>query len=276
VPKDAPTISERRDSISPESDSSGAFGAADAAAVPVSLSVSVADYAPLHAQPFRHLDPGRAPSALDVGDLLVERGVRVTGRVIDADTRGGLAGVPVFQFMALQEGLPRNKLAYGWRVALSDEQGRFELRDRLPYTGTHPSDHGFLALGPEGELGWRRFEALAGAAEEHEVVLELTPGATLEVTVQGERGQIVFEKLRRVTDRFLDVCLDYTGAIPMDPQLRKAVSKQRAVVDAFPSSESARAFDALARRVETWPLPSGPRGHLEFFLENLVAESRAG
>jgi flagellar biosynthesis protein FlhG len=95
------------------------------------------------------------------------------------------------------------------------------------------------------------------------------------MVVQGERGQTVFEKLRRVTDRFLDVCLDYTGAIPMDPQLRKAVSKQRAVVEAFPSSESARAFDALARRVETWPLPTGPRGHLEFFLENLVAESRA-
>jgi len=96
------------------------------------------------------------------------------------------------------------------------------------------------------------------------------------MVVQGERGQTVFEKLRRVTDRFLDVCLDYAGAIPMDPQLRKAVSRQRAVVDAFPSSDSARAFDALARRLETWPLPTGPRGHLEFFLENLVAEGRAG
>lgn len=91
----------------------------------------------------------------------------------------------------------------------------------------------------------------------------------------GERGQAVFEKLRRVTDRFLDVCLDYSGAIPMDPQLRKAVSRQRAVVEAFPASESARAFDALARRLQTWPMPSGPRGHLEFFIENLVAQGRA-
>jgi flagellar biosynthesis protein FlhG len=91
----------------------------------------------------------------------------------------------------------------------------------------------------------------------------------------GERGQAVFEKLRRVTDRFLDVCLDYSGAIPMDPQLRKAVSRQRAVVEAFPASESARAFDALARRVQTWPMPAGPRGHLEFFIENLVAQGKA-
>lgn len=89
----------------------------------------------------------------------------------------------------------------------------------------------------------------------------------------GESGKAVFEKLNRVTERFLDVCLDYSGAIPMDPQLRKAVSRQRAVVDAFPSSESARAFDALARRVQTWPLPSGPRGNLEFFLESLVGDS---
>lgn len=91
----------------------------------------------------------------------------------------------------------------------------------------------------------------------------------------GERGQAVFDKLRRVTDRFLDVCLDYSGAIPMDAQLRKAVSRQRAVVEAFPGSDSARAFDALARRVESWPTPSGPRGHLEFFIENLVTQSRA-
>lgn len=91
----------------------------------------------------------------------------------------------------------------------------------------------------------------------------------------GERGQVVFEKLRRVTDRFLDVCLDFTGAIPLDPQLRKAVSRQRAVVEAFPASDSARAFEALARRVDGWPMPTGPRGHLEFFIENLVAESGA-
>lgn len=90
----------------------------------------------------------------------------------------------------------------------------------------------------------------------------------------GDTGQSVFDKLRRVTDRFLDVCLDYSGAVPMDPQLRKAVSRQRAVVDAFPHSESARAFDALARRVERWPMPGGARGHLEFFVENLVASSR--
>ncbi len=92
----------------------------------------------------------------------------------------------------------------------------------------------------------------------------------------GERGQTVFDKLQRVTDRFLDVRLDYAGAIPMDPQLRKAVSRQRAVAEIFPSSESARAFDALARRVDAWPPASAARGHLEFFLENLVAERRAG
>ncbi len=91
----------------------------------------------------------------------------------------------------------------------------------------------------------------------------------------GESGHAAFDKLRRVTDRFLDVCLDFSGAVPMDAQLRRAVSRQRAVVEAFPHSESARAFDALARRVEGWPMPSGARGHLEFFIESLVAESRA-
>lgn len=91
----------------------------------------------------------------------------------------------------------------------------------------------------------------------------------------GERGEAVFEKLRRVTDRFLDVTLDFAGAIPLDPQLRRAVSRQRAVTDLFPESESARAFGALARRVDGWPTPIGARGHLEFFFETLVTERRA-
>jgi len=91
----------------------------------------------------------------------------------------------------------------------------------------------------------------------------------------GERGQVVFEKLRRVTDRFLDVCLEFAGSVPLDPQMRKAVAKQRAVVDLYPNSPSAQAIGELARRVLTWPLQNAPRGHLEFFLEHLIAERGA-
>jgi len=88
-------------------------------------------------------------------------------------------------------------------------------------------------------------------------------------------GRRVYEKLLTVTDRFLDVVLSYLGAIPLDPQLRKAVQRQRAVVDLFPRSSSAVAFDGIAAALEGWPSNSGPSGHLEFFLERMLDAATA-
>jgi flagellar biosynthesis protein FlhG len=83
-------------------------------------------------------------------------------------------------------------------------------------------------------------------------------------------GRLLYEKLARVCDRFLDVILDYAGAVPDDPFLRRAVQRQQAVVEAFPASPSAQAFKNLAERADRWGVPAGARGHLEFFLERLV------
>jgi len=49
--------------------------------------------------------------------------------------------------------------------------------------------------------------------------------------------------------------------------------KQRAVYEAFPRSKCALAFKAIAQKVDTWPLPANPRGHLEFFVERLVHQT---
>ena len=87
-----------------------------------------------------------------------------------------------------------------------------------------------------------------------------------------EDGEIVFNKLLNVTDRFLDIGLVYAGAIPQDDQLRRAVQKQRAVLDLYPNSKSGKAFRKLAQQVDSWPIPTIPSGHLEFFVERLVAE----
>ncbi|MGE4405983.1 MAG: MinD/ParA family protein, partial [Pseudomonas sp.] len=29
-------------------------------------------------------------------------------------------------------------------------------------------------------------------------------------------------------------------------------------------------FKAIAQKIDTWPLPATPRGHLEFFVERLI------
>ncbi len=92
-----------------------------------------------------------------------------------------------------------------------------------------------------------------------------------------QEGRNLFAKLTKVTDRFLDdVALQYLGAVPYDESVRKAVQKRRAVYEAFPRSKCSLAFKAIAQKVDSWPLPANPRGHLEFFVERLVQPSTAG
>ncbi|HKK55461.1 MinD/ParA family protein [Marinobacter sp.] len=85
-----------------------------------------------------------------------------------------------------------------------------------------------------------------------------------------QEGRHLFEKLTRVTERFLDVALQYVGIVPYDEAVRKAVQRQKAVLDAYPRAKASLAIKALAEKVDKWPLPTSPRGHLEFFVERLV------
>ena len=83
-------------------------------------------------------------------------------------------------------------------------------------------------------------------------------------------GQRVFNKLTKVADRFLDVALQYVGFIPFDETVKKAVQRQRSVLEAYPKAKASAAYRELAQKVDLWPLPNSPKGHLEFFVENLV------
>ena len=64
----------------------------------------------------------------------------------------------------------------------------------------------------------------------------------------------------------------FAGWIPQDDQLRRAVQKQKAVLDLYPTAKSAEAFKKLSLEVDSWPIPTIPTGHLEFFVERLVAD----
>jgi len=83
-------------------------------------------------------------------------------------------------------------------------------------------------------------------------------------------GQQLFAKIRKVTDRYLDVVLRHVGNIPHDACLRRAVQQQRAVVEAYPESPSGRALRRLATTLESLPAACGPRGGIEFFFERLL------
>jgi len=102
------------------------------------------------------------------------------------------------------------------------------------------------------DYGVERFHVLANQAH----------GAT--------QGRELYNKLARVSERFLEVTLNYLGCIPYDECLKKAVQKQKSVVEAFPRSQAATAFKQIARKTQQWPSPTTMEGHLEFFIERLV------
>jgi flagellar biosynthesis protein FlhG len=81
----------------------------------------------------------------------------------------------------------------------------------------------------------------------------------------------IYENLRRVSERFLNVTLVDLGTVPADEWLRRAVRRQRAVVDAYPSAPSAQTYRQLAKRIAAWSMPDGARGNLEFFVERLIS-----
>ena len=73
--------------------------------------------------------------------------------------------------------------------------------------------------------------------------------------------------------RFLCVTLNLWGIVPLYEGLRRAVKKQRSVVEFLPRSKSAAAFQHLAKKIDYWPVAKQPRGNMEFFVERLIQAS---
>jgi flagellar biosynthesis protein FlhG len=87
-------------------------------------------------------------------------------------------------------------------------------------------------------------------------------------------GRLLFDKLRKVTDLYLDVVLRHFGNVPQDEMLRRAVQEQRAVVEAYPKSPSAQSFARMAETVAGMPSARKAGGNIEFFFEHLLTADR--
>ncbi len=84
------------------------------------------------------------------------------------------------------------------------------------------------------------------------------------------QGQILFYKLNKVTDHYLDVTLNHLGFIPFDEYLRRAVQRQSPVTLSYPQSKASQAFRQLSRRVDSLPITEHSSGRLEFFVERMI------
>lgn len=85
-----------------------------------------------------------------------------------------------------------------------------------------------------------------------------------------KEAQDVFRQLELVTDRFLDIHIDYLGCVLRDDKLSRSVKQQRLVSDLYPESRAGRCFSDLARRVVKLSPSSRPKGNTNLFWHHLV------
>ncbi len=94
--------------------------------------------------------------------------------------------------------------------------------------------------------------------------------------VQNENeARSIFAKITFVTDKYLDVVLDFMGSVPFDLKLRDAVKQQKAVTDRFPLAESSKALERMSKRMERWPISTRNGSNASFFWERLIEYSSA-
>jgi flagellar biosynthesis protein FlhG len=83
-------------------------------------------------------------------------------------------------------------------------------------------------------------------------------------------GLDVFEKLTMVSGRYLDISIDYLGAIPFDRKMHEAVRAQQVIQELYPDHKVARAFVELAESLMEAPAHDRPKGTLQFFFKRIL------
>lgn len=94
------------------------------------------------------------------------------------------------------------------------------------------------------------------------------------MTASTAEGKVLYEKLFRATEKFLDVQLEHFGNVTYDDMQRRAVQRQHPVASAFPSASTTLAYRGLAEKAENWQTPTGSRGRVEFFAERLIQSQK--
>lgn len=90
----------------------------------------------------------------------------------------------------------------------------------------------------------------------------------------------LYQRLLKVTQKYLEVILRFSGMIPEDRMLVQSVRQQRPVISAHPRAASSIAFKKLAEHADNWPVTKLASGKIEFFFERMldyqgVVETRA-
>ena len=85
----------------------------------------------------------------------------------------------------------------------------------------------------------------------------------------------IFQKLSRVTDRFLQAKVSYVGSLPRDENMQRSVMAQQPVVDLYPQAPSSRALGGLAQTILSWTPPPTVDGGMKLMWQRLLRDQQA-
>jgi flagellar biosynthesis protein FlhG len=80
----------------------------------------------------------------------------------------------------------------------------------------------------------------------------------------------VFRQLKMVSDRFLNIEIEYVGCLPMDEHVVRSVKMQKTVSEKFPDSPCGRSFAQIARKLKKSVPSKAPFENSSFFWNHLL------
>lgn len=91
-----------------------------------------------------------------------------------------------------------------------------------------------------------------------------------------DEGLEVYQKLTIVSNRYLDISIDYLGCIPQNQRMQEAVCRQKPMVELYPGLRISSAFESLARALATVPHDQAPKGTMQFFWKRFFTLNQGG
>ena len=83
-------------------------------------------------------------------------------------------------------------------------------------------------------------------------------------------GCAIFERLRDVSEQFLDIVLNLRVIIPQDDNILRAVQRRRPYFLSYPDSKAIKSFKKFAAEVDTHNRTVRATGRLTFFAEQMI------
>jgi flagellar biosynthesis protein FlhG len=85
-----------------------------------------------------------------------------------------------------------------------------------------------------------------------------------------EEGREVFRQLQLVTDRFLDITIEYLGHVLFDEKVTKGVKNQKIVSEFCPNTPASKCFAEISRTISHMSPLNLPKRDSNFFWHHLV------